>query len=277
MGILFKAPLAPTPSYDGLAWLLVIACIIYGLAGSKSSLAAAFNKECFGTAIIVLLTFSPGRWFGVNAEPVFGVPAAWVFQAAGIVMTDWTCGGPHVNPGISFAFWLLGKIQADEMFINMIAQTVGATVGIVGCQAFAAAAGWQPLAGPEISASIAGDALTTACSQEFAAMAVLCIVVYALNFEPSARIQGHHFYYIVKQTLTAVAIRAIIICLPAAGPAINPALATGWQIFKAGGELPTFAAFWQVYWLAAFAGALAATAAYAVYSPSATFMGRSLR
>ena len=117
----------PPPSYDGLYWLLVLACVIYGQTGSKSSLATAFNKEFFGTVLIVVLTMSPGRWFGMDAEPVLGVPADWIFLGAGIVMTDWVGGGPHVNPGISFAFWLLGKIEAAEMAINMIAQTAGAT------------------------------------------------------------------------------------------------------------------------------------------------------
>ena len=267
----------PPPSYDGLAWLLVLSCVVYGLTGSKSSLAAAYNKEFFGTILIVVLTFSPGRWFGVDAEPVLGVPADWIFMAAGIVMTDWAGGGPHVNPGVSLAFWLLGKIEAAEMAINMIAQTAGATAAVVVCQVFAKAAGWQLLAGPEIDTSIAGEALTTACAAEFASMGLLCLAVFALNFEPSERIKEHKYYYIIKQTLTAVVVRLLIIYFPASGPAFNPALATGWQVYKAGGELPTFAAFWQVYWLSAFAGALTTTVAYAVYSPGAKLLGRALR
>jgi len=270
-------PAQPPPSYDGLFWLIVLACVIYGLAGSKPSLAAAFRFELVGTILIIVLTLSPGRWFGVGAEPIFGVPVDWIFQAAGIVIVDWACGGPHVNPAVSFAFFLLGKVEASEMAINLIAQTLGATIGVLCCQVFAKAAGWQLLAGPEIAGPLSGDALATAATTEFAASALLMVVVYALNFEPSTRVQGHWAYYIVKQTLTAAAIRGLIVCFPATGPAFNPAIATGWQVWKAGGKLPAFAAFWQVYWLAAFAGAFAATAAYAAYSPQARFLGRAFR
>ena len=81
----------------------------------------------------------------------------------------------------------------------------------------------------------------------------------------------------VKMLLVAAAIRAILVAFPATGPALNPALATGWQLYKAGGELPSFASFWQVYWLAACAGAFAASAAYAAYSPQVRLRGLAFR
>ena len=117
---------APTPpSYDGLFWLVVLACFLYGLAGSKPSLVASFRKELVGTFLIVVLTFTPGRWFGVGGEPVLGVPSDWIFHGAGIILTDILCGGPHVNPAMSFAFWLLGDIGFSAMTLNMVAQTLG--------------------------------------------------------------------------------------------------------------------------------------------------------
>jgi len=58
------------------------------------------------------------------------------------------------------------------------------------------------------------------------------------------------FHYIIKQTLTAVAIRALIEFFPTAGPAMNPMLATAWYVFGVGtkGHYPEDTVHYFVYW-----------------------------
>lgn len=55
---------------------------------------------------------------------------------------------------------------------------------------------------------------------EFCATFILMFVIYILNWE----LNFGQYHYIIKQTLTAVAIRALIECFPTAGPAMNPML-----------------------------------------------------
>ena len=211
----------------------------------------------------------------MDGEPaVLGlVPADWVFHFAGVVLTDWACGGPHVNPGVSISFFCLGEIGAAQCAVMMIAQVVGASVAYLACQAIAVSFGWRPLVGPDF----APDAVGAACTAEFLAMLALCLVVYVANFVPPARVKAHRLFYFVKQGSTAIAIRGIILALPASGPAINPALALGWRVCAIGAMPPLADPFWRVYFVAPAVGGLVAAAAYALYAPGARLFGGALR
>lgn len=85
------------------------------------------------------------------------------------------------------------------------------------------------------------------------------------------------YHYIIKQTLTAVAIRALIEFFPTAGPAMNPMLATCWDVFGVGGkfEFPTDNDHYFVYWVAPCASAVLASISYGIYNGDAIF-GTSL-
>jgi len=81
----------------------------------------------------------------------------------------------------------------------------------------------------------------------------------------------------VKQSLTAFGIRLLIIYLGAAGPAINPMLASCWVVSETG-AWPDFANHYVVYWAAPWAAAIAAGLMYAMYKgESQTFFGKSVQ
>jgi glycerol uptake facilitator-like aquaporin len=82
--------------------------------------------------------------------------------------------------------------------------------------------------------------------------------------------------YAVKLPLIASCVRAIILTFNAAGPSLNPALATAWQLYTLS-ALPAMGdPFWLVYWLSSLGGALLATTAYALYG-GCTLCGVRLR
>eukprot|EP00622_Pseudochattonella_farcimen_P004547 FR739947.1.p2 GENE.FR739947.1~~FR739947.1.p2 ORF type:complete len:109 (-),score=1.48 FR739947.1:249-548(-) len=87
----------------------------------------------------------------------------------------------------------------------------------------------------------------------------------------------HRAYYPIKQSITALVIRALIVYFPGAGPAINPALGTTWAVWSRGGW-PRDLAHYVVYWVASVAGALTASGLYAMNKPAGryTFFGYSL-
>jgi len=97
--------------------------------------------------------------------------------------------------------------------------------------------------------------------------------IYILNWE----LNFGTYHYIIKQTLTAVAIRALIELFPTAGPAMNPMLATSWAVFGVGTkyEYPTEFEHYFVYWVAPFTAAILASIVYAIYNGDKIF-GASL-
>ena len=91
------------------------------------------------------------------------------------------------------------------------------------------------------------------------------------------KLQNLAHHYIIKQFLTAVAIRALIELFPTAGPAMNPMLATAWAAFGVGSsfEFPEAFSHYFVYWVAPCLAAVLAGFTYAVYSGD-TFFGHKL-
>jgi glycerol uptake facilitator-like aquaporin len=81
------------------------------------------------------------------------------------------------------------------------------------------------------------------------------------------------YHYIIKQFLTAVAIRALIEFFPTAGPAMNPMLATAWNAFGVGTtyEMPSEKEHYFVYWVAPFISATLASIAYCIYAGGKVF------
>lgn len=73
--------------------------------------------------------------------------------------------------------------------------------------------------------------------------------------------------------MTAVAIRTLIEFFPTAGPAMNPMLATCWDVFGVGNkyEMPTDNDHYFVYWVSPFIAALLASLAYAIYNGDKIF------
>lgn len=78
------------------------------------------------------------------------------------------------------------------------------------------------------------------------------------------------YHYIIKQTLTAAAIRTLIELFPTAGPAMNPMLATCWAVFGKF-EFPADNEHYFVYWLAPFAAAILASVTYGMYNGDRVF------
>jgi glycerol uptake facilitator-like aquaporin len=73
--------------------------------------------------------------------------------------------------------------------------------------------------------------------------------------------------------LTAVAIRALIEGFPTAGPAINPMLATAWDVFGVGQkfEFPSDNMHYFVYWVGPCLAGILAAISYGIYNGDRIF------
>jgi glycerol uptake facilitator-like aquaporin len=81
------------------------------------------------------------------------------------------------------------------------------------------------------------------------------------------------FHYIIKQSLTAIAIRALIEAFPTAGPAMNPMLATAWDAFGVGTryELSMDNDHYFVYWVGPCLAGIVAAFTYSIYDGQKVF------
>lgn len=216
---------------------------------------------------MIVCTFSAGKWWGKDDRNV-----AWATHAVGVIAADYVGGGPHVNPAMTVSMFTLGKCSYTEAFVRISAQMAGGLVAFPLYHAVADAMKMEPFGGPEFDRNADTHAAGPFVS-EFTATMLLCFAIYILNWE----MHFGSFHYIIKQSLTAVAIRALIVAFPTAGPAMNPMLATTWDAFGVGKayEIPTDFRHYFVYWVAPFSAAIMASILYVIYAGGSIY-GRTL-
>lgn len=224
----------------------------------------AFRSEFVGTLLMVACTFSAGKWIGQES-----VRAAWTSHAMGVILADFLGGGPHVNPAVTVSMWSLGKVTYTEAYVRIAAQLGGGLVSFPLYHAIAEAMKWEPFGGPEFNMDKDQFATAEAFLSEFFATLLLCFVIYTLNWE----FNFGTYHYIIKQTMTAAAIRGLIEFFPTAGPAMNPMLATSWYVFGVGKkfEYPSDFEHYFVYWIGPCAAAIVASVCYGIYNGDKIF------
>lgn len=219
----------------------------------------AFRQEFIGTIRMIAFTFSAGKWFGENSMML-----AWTSHFIGVVAADYIGGGPHVNPACTLSMWCLGKCSYTEAYVRVAAQMGGGLVAFPLFHAVSMSMGWTPFGGPEFSLKDGTDHAVDAFLSEFSAMVGLLFLIYTVNWE----IDFGTYHYWIKQSLTAMGIRALIELFPTAGPAINPMLATTWNVFGVDKSytFPSDMDHYIVYWVAPGLAAIFASTLYAVYA-----------
>jgi glycerol uptake facilitator-like aquaporin len=223
-----------------------------------------FRHEFVGTLLMIVCTFSAGKWIGVTDWYV-----AWASHFLGVIVADYLAGGPHVNPAVTISMWTLGKCSYTEAYVRIMAQMAGGLVAFPLYHSLSETMKLNPFGGPEYTMKSDQDLAIDAFVSEFCAMFLLMFLIYLVNWE-------FHFgslHYIIKQSLTAIGIRALIELFPTAGPAINPMLATTWNVFGVSpqNEFPHQFAHYYVYWVANCLSAILASIVYVVYAGGTIF------
>lgn len=91
---------------------------------SKENLAEGFGTFAlvfFGTGAIVVNEMFPGSVSSAGTALVFGLVIFLMVYAFGDI------SGAHLNPAVTFGFWLTKKLKARKMAAYMGSQTIGAT------------------------------------------------------------------------------------------------------------------------------------------------------
>jgi len=252
--------------------------VVMGLAASLLGSSAgmkvnrAWIQEFVGTLLMIGLTFAPGKWWGTSSTL-----SNWFWHAVGVVAADYIGGGPHVNPAVSVSMFALGKCDYTEMYVRIMGSMVAGLLAFPFFYFLSASLGMTSLGGPEYNLQDEADDGVVGFLNEFFATFLLMAAVYALNFE----LHFGRWHYWIKQTLTAVVIRYLIVVFPLSGPAINPMLGTSWAVFvendsaNVGVRFPPNPEHYVVYWAGPVLGGLACTFLYAIYI-GGTFFGHKL-
>ena len=209
-------------------------------------LAATLLAEVLGTFALVF--FSAGA-AAVDATSGGAVTLVGAGIAAGLVVVAMIyalghVSGAHINPIVTLAFRLTGRIGSLRALAYMAAQLSGAVVAGIAIVTIAGDAGNAGATAPAIGgvdAAFLGEVILT-----------FFLVLVILGVATDERAQGS-FAAIAVGSYVGL---AIIAWAPIGGASMNPARSLGPAV--AGGE---WSAHW-IYWLGPFLGAVLAVLAY---------------
>lgn len=84
-----------------------------------------YIAECIGTAVLVLF----GCGTAIISGDILTTAMAFGLSIVAVAYVIGDISGAHVNPAVSFAMWIRGKLTGKEFLFYTIAQVVGAFVG----------------------------------------------------------------------------------------------------------------------------------------------------
>lgn len=228
----------------------LVTCFLTLTLKPEKALIMEFLKEFSGTIVMVICTFTPGPFFGhLNAKGTYAGYEVELAHLVGVIVADYICGGPHVNPGVTTAMFVWRKISLLQWILYVSAQMAGGIIAFPLLQSLSSPYGVK-IGGPGIQP---GVELSEAAMSEGTATLLLLLGIFAFATTHIGK------YYPIKQPLIAGVIRLCIVQFGKTGPAINPMLATTWAFYSSGYVWPNTLTHYTVYWIAPIIGATVAT------------------
>jgi aquaporin Z len=218
----------------------------------------AYVSEIFGTALLVLvgltiviLMFGSGSP-GARAIPDEGLRrliTGFLFGTTGALIALSPVGkesGAHINPVVTFGFWMMGKLKSRTALGYVLAQLIGATIGslpllVFGSMGQSVAFGaTMPGDGYSTGAVLIGEVITT-----FGLIAGLCIF---LGFRPLRPFTPALFPFLYACM--------VYVESPISGTSTNPARSLGPAIISGQWQ------GWWIYWIGPLIGVLVGIAVF---------------
>ncbi len=214
-----------------------------------------YGAELVGTALLILAGLSIVILDFGNGSPVLQlIPDAglrrlitgFLFGTTGALIALSPLGresGAHINPAVTFSFWLMGKLRGRHALGYVAAQLIGGVLGALPLLAWGAMGrsvaygATAPGAGFGLGWALVGEAVTT-----------FLLIVGLFFFLSSRRIRA--FTPALFPFLFAV---MVFIEAPLSGTSTNPARSLGPSVISGVWQ------GWWIYWLGPLIGALLGT------------------
>lgn len=132
-----------------------------------------YVKEFIGSVLMIVFTFSAGKWIGADSWEV-----AWVVHAIGVIAADYFGGGQQVNPAVTVSIWALGKCDYTEAFVRIAGQMGGGLISFPLFHFLAESMNWTPFGGPEFHMTSNAEAAIS----EFTSTFLLMWAIYIVRF-----------------------------------------------------------------------------------------------
>ena len=144
----------------------------------------AYVKEFIGTLLMVVFTFSAGKWIGQD-----DITVAWSVHSVGVVLADYVGGGQHVNPAVTVSMWSLNKCSYTEGFVRIAGQMGGGLVAFPLFHYISETLNLTPFGGPEFSDENHVDAFVS----EFLSSFLLMWVIYIVSWPKDKKCSSLNF------------------------------------------------------------------------------------
>ncbi len=189
-----------------------------------------FTAELIGTLILVLFGCGAAVLGGFDVIGQLGIALAFGFAIVAIAYGVGPVSGAHVNPAVSLAAFIAGRMSAKEMGLYWIAQIIGAVIGaaIIG---LISQTGFESLGQNGYgSGSPGGYDLAAGAIFEVVATAIFVIVILGVTGK-----KGHGAFAGVAIGLTLAVIH--IVGIQVTGVSVNPARSFGPAVLVGGEAL----------------------------------------
>ncbi|MBR3095483.1 MAG: aquaporin [Clostridia bacterium] len=196
----------------------------------------AFKKyvaECIGTFVLVFVACGTAAALGCSAEPnaaYFLTAAAFGLVIVAMAYSIGNISGCHINPAVSIAMLVSGKMSIGDFFGYIVAQFAGATLGALALRG---------LLGPESGLGTTGLYDGKILASLLIEVVLTFIFVIAILGVTSKIENGSVAGIVIGLSLTLVHILGIHFT----GTSVNPARSFGPAIFVGGDALASLWVF----------------------------------
>ena len=200
-----------------------------------------YIAECIGTAVLVLF----GCGTAIISGDILTIALAFGLSIVAVAYAIGDISGAHVNPAVSFAMWIRGKLSGKDFICYTIAQVIGAFIGSLLLWAIVAFTGTDKA----VSGLGANSTSNLGIWGSMLVEVILTFVfIYTILGVTSSKEKGNLAGIVIGLTLAFVHILGIKLT----GTSVNPAVILGGEALSQ---------VW-VFILAPFVGSALATLAY---------------
>ena len=189
--------------------------------------------EMIGTMVLVLLGCGSAVFSYFTNSPIGTVGIAFAFGLSLLAMAFAIGGisGCHINPAVSLAMLVAGKIKPKDAGLYIVAQCIGGIIGAAVLYAIVSGAPGYSLS----TVGLGANSYSTFPLQSAIAAEVVFTFIFLLVILGSTSERAPKGFAGIPIGLSLVLIH--LVCIPITGTSVNPARSLGPAIFVGGAAL----------------------------------------